>query len=322
MKKFILSILFIAIVYAGCHDHNREESLDLPTGYWKEIGNLGAAVNMIYQTSNGYVWAGTASGLFLSKNYGQSWQKILSVPNIYDVNENINKTLYVTSDTLYKSFDFGSHWIADTLQLPASPFGNLWGTVTSDAQGHLWAGTFFNGEIFNSTDNGNSWIQKTGIGVLNFLRTDSKGNVYAAGSGVKKSTDNGQTWTYTGYSYHTGFFLLIVNDSLMIVSDGEYELNRTSDAGTTWNRIEFVHTSRRENYTIFGLGGYTLAFEDSTIFTADYNEGVFISKDLGQNWAAFYDSLPTNEACYAIAHLKDHSLLVGTNTGRIFGRRE
>jgi len=74
--------------------------------------------------------------------------------------------------------------------------------LASNSSGHIFAGTYFGGGVFRSTDNGDNWTPvNTGLDCGNIwsLAINPVGTIFAGtagcGTGVYRSTDNGDSWT-------------------------------------------------------------------------------------------------------------------------------
>lgn len=147
-------------------------------------------------------------------------------------------------------------------------------SIAVAANGALLVGTY-GGGVFRSTDNGNTWVF-SGIGgkrVVSFL-VDANGNILAGTQyyGVYRSTDHGETWTYIDGS---GFGLTDVQ-CMAVDSSGHIFVGV--------NLIAFFH----------------------------FNYGIYRSTDNGTNWQQVFDP---NTSVGALVINPENHFVAGTRYG-------
>ncbi|MCK9209143.1 MAG: hypothetical protein M0P66_18680, partial [Salinivirgaceae bacterium] len=139
------------------------------------------------------------------------------------------------------------------------------------------------GQLFVSTDNGNSWSQVMSNSFPMDVRDMvSLGNYLFVGSnvGLFRSDDQGLTWVEmtTGYSGSENYINhLAVSDTTLFAAGTTAGLLRSTNYGNTW---EVTNTGLDDTFL------YSLAANDSVIMagTGDNLMGVFRSTDNGATW--------------------------------------
>jgi ligand-binding sensor domain-containing protein len=191
--------------------------------------------------SGSNIFAGTASGVFLSANNGQNWMAVnFGLPESEVLSLAVNgSTIFAGTyeDSVFRSTNNGTTWTA--VGLPNYLVSSL---AASD--GKIFAGVL-NGGVFRSTDNGTTWTAVdsglTNTKVYSLLASGS--NIFAGtGGGVFLSTNNGTSWT-------------AVNSGLVSI-----------ESGTTLTAIYAFLTDT----TVLSL-----AVSDSTIFAGTGGGGVW-----------------------------------------------
>jgi photosystem II stability/assembly factor-like uncharacterized protein len=121
----------------------------------------GSSTTQLYEygsTGNGYLYAGTATGVYRSTNYGGPWELTgLTLPDIRSFAVNSSNALFAGSATrgVFTSPDFGATWIPFSAGLTDSAIASLY----CDTEGFLFAGTATEG-IFRTA------LKTTGVGTL------------------------------------------------------------------------------------------------------------------------------------------------------------
>ncbi len=145
--------------------------------------------------------------------------------------------------------------------------------------------------IFKSTDGGNNWVQKAIInaGFVGGMKLLKDGRIFIGTSlsGVKQSTNNGETWinmnTFAPIFIHN---ILQDKDDVIYVFDA-YGPNRSTDNGLT-----FVDVTPPP-----APGGYTIeaSFVDSkgNLYLSYNNDNAFRSTDKGETWQPMIQGIPS-----------------------------
>ena len=187
-------------------------------------------------------------------------------------------TLWVgTDDQVYSSPDDGVTWNSTTLH-------NVRPSAINRADDDLFVSGndeygFFG--VYRSQDNGASWMrilstQETNVPKSGFLKNDD--TIYVTGfKALYYSDDNGISWTikllpHSFNFYHRTHLTHIDGDLFISYGDG---ILYTPDRGETWERRNID----LKNHTI-------IQFSTTNQSIVNYSEfnGVYISKDDGENW--------------------------------------
>ena len=212
--------------------------------------------------STGDIYAICNAALYKSSDYGESWFRIYSSPNIVygDLFASPNGTLFISNSSgLYSSSNSGLNWVR------INGFSYL-DAFNINSEGTLFAAG--NSQICISTDNGSNWIPRgmNGQWVL-AISFDRYNNVYAGtcDHGLFKSTNNGLNWQNIGLGGRDVDIISInKNDEIIVCT--EYGLYASTSNGLSW--ISF------QNGIFDGLK--TIAVDSSGYFFAGtYEEGVY-----------------------------------------------
>jgi hypothetical protein len=281
---------------------------------------------------NGYIYSATSlsgNGLMRSNDNGATWE-IVGESYAFDAGtciRNYDGVLYFTDMTgAYKSSDEGTTWeeILDASYYNGAGAGfiakndnKIWistgkgpisydittGAISNPAipnasLTNMLAGNgvilgLQNGQLYSSTNFGNSWSDITanvgdGVGVLNISLDGNDWYAHSMQNGVITlftSNDNGATWqaitTLPGggggsafYSYNPQFYAKGLGNGIVIY--------KSNDDGVTWNE---------SNITVIGdpldANAQVQAFEkQGDILFADITNGFAFSTDAGATWTA------------------------------------
>lgn len=178
------------------------------------------------------------------------------------------------------------------------------------------------GGIYQSSDAGQNWsLLNSQISPVWSVAVDptATSTVYAGtdGSGLFKSTDDGQTWTAltNGLSATSSVWILAVNpqQSATVYAATGGGVYKTTNSGQSWTA---------KNVGLTNLNIYSFALDSlspNTLYAGTSSSGVFKSTDGGQNWVAKITGL-SNLSVYGLAvHPQtDNIVYAGTNGGGCF----
>lgn len=167
---------------------------------WERLGLETAIVNNLLFRSNTEIFATTFDGLYRSGDAGATWQPIaFAGRHTASLIANHQGVLFVRSaGALHRSVDNGATWMA----LPAVS-RNATGLAVNSVD-HLFAATAYDGGVYRSMDNGESW-EHTGLLAATETASDrlyvgplhvTAGDELYAGTnrGLYRSLDNGESW--------------------------------------------------------------------------------------------------------------------------------
>lgn len=131
----------------------------------------------------------------------------------------------------------------------------------------------------------------------------------AFGSGIYKSTDNGNSWEYCGLDRKIVFALQHIGDTLYAATRSS-EVYQSTDNGNTWKKI----LQRPPESAIFKI-------HHNTLFLGGYAAVIYVSHDAGKTWdewstkmVSFYDLTFLDTSLYiAAGHLaksEDDTIIV------------
>ncbi len=213
---------------------------------------------------SGTVFAGTRDGLYRTVDGGASWTRLnggLPVPaqvSALAVSPADPKTLYASlGSEIYRSTDGGTSWTPTTASSLGVTLESL--AVHPRSPRTVYAGSFYAGGVFKSTDGGDHWAA-TALPPRIRVRTIALAPMPAATlyvgaaapdpqlkgadpGGVFRSADGGAHWTRV----NQGLADLIAtsaaidpgNPDVLVAGMLSTGLFRTSDRGTRWARTNF-----------------------------------------------------------------------------------
>lgn len=156
-------------------------------------------------------------------------------------------------------------------------------SFTVNSHGHLFAGTWTDGSIWKTTDNGGTWSKCGPVPNPNpvlSLCTNPSDHIFASVylKGMFRSTDGGTTWQLKSSGLtNLGLRGALVDDSAFVWVVTEGGLFRSNDNGESW----VLKTD----------GGFSSVFLDSAHAIVAY-DGHFVYRSLnhGNSWATFPQS--------------------------------
>lgn len=172
------------------------------TGTWKNMHHAlkDKSVHTVFETSDGKLFVGCDSGLFVSADGGTSWQTSLNQQIVRSMIEVDGILVIATRHALLRSTDGGKVWE----RVHTNPGSPLQITHTSQGilaivEGQEFAGIWTPNEILFSADQGETWQPMTGSFPESFAsiyQIASFGQFLFACTreGIFRSADRGKTW--------------------------------------------------------------------------------------------------------------------------------
>jgi ligand-binding sensor domain-containing protein len=329
-------------------------------GTWSRSGAFAEAYSVAVLTGGNQVFVGSKL-IQRSSDNGLSWVRcdgsIPALRNVMEFSKGIDGTYYAGGmPGVMTSTDHGHTWVDCS-------FGGQVTSFVCDKVGNAFAGTLMGG-VFRSSDRGVTWSQmKNGFPQRDVyvysLSVSSDGSILAGTDygEVYRSSNNGQQWTKikTGSSgTYVEEILVDTQGRIFVGLLGGGGLQRSTDGGTTWMRIDvdFYNTdivaltatpsgdiyagSRCDNGVggiyhstdhggswspvIFGLPTSNIydlaAMADGSLLAAVRGEGIYSSYDLGQNWSRASTGLTTKQV--SCLFIDDDMLLCGSANDGVF----
>ena len=259
--------------------------------------------------------AGTNRGAYRSTDNGQTWTEInngLRITNPIPVQASISvlltngTTLLAACNSLlpeltgiFRSTDNGNTWALIPGTAPGdnryfSGFAVSGSTIFLTLAGQrLLGGLFIEGNVYRSTDNGNTWalitngmIHPVAYGVL-----ADGARIFVGGyDGIYRSTDNGNTWvaSHAGLEPKLLAHAFHQSGSSYFIATDFYGVYRSTDNGATWTAVNSGLTTAngrpRSVFDITSVGSTLIASADN---------GVYRSTNNGTSWSRVTAGLPS-----------------------------
>lgn len=248
-------------------------------------------------------------GIYLSTNYGSSWQKVRS--NSYSLG-NTWKTALAFSDSLafagvgsyiIRSSDNGFTWF-DSSYLNCMSIYSIIACPIDTLSNFIFAGT--DSGLYRSTDYGKNWFPKNnGINsnhILSLAFNSAVNLLYAGtGDGIYCSADNGESWIVIG-SPSKWIFTSTGSDIFSVSSNKKYGVSESyqttiyysSDSGISWEKKfsgYLYNYSKISSIDVMYNSGKVNLFATIEGYHYDFTQwysNVIISEDFGESWETTY----------------------------------
>lgn len=171
----------------------------------------------------------------------------------------------------YRSSDNGGSWSYSW----ASPIATNGKILFSGGESYPGADS-----IYISLDSGTSWHGVESPNVIAFGTIGPVVIACLATTAMKRSTDNGASWTSVSYPLALPVSFAVIDTIIFAASSsGTQGLAYSSDSGATWKTINFPHSVT------------ALATDGKHLWAGTMDSGVYISLDTGQHWRNVSDGL-------------------------------
>lgn len=266
----------------------------------------------VYSTTNsGLNWTPSPSTVISGMGAGQPYN-IFSLA--YD-----GSSLYAACDGgMFKSTDNSQTW-TELTGFTAS--GQARSVIVHG--NNIFASVYSTGAdkgIYKSSNGGLNWTQVFSFAAVFSLT--STGNKIFAGSafnGVYVSSDSGATWNQS----------LVLNDYFIyaIASSGNNVfaglgnnggiVYRSTDGGANWNQV-VLHTGDLKISSLCIIGNIVFAGTNSS--WNNTFKGVYVSTNLGANWALINTGIPTTDQDVYSVYVADNYIYAGMRRSGVFRR--
>ena len=318
MLQKSLFIIFINILFILITN-----TLHSQSPFWERLNNESLFVDLITEDDSGRVYAADPFDnrkIWMSTDSGESWNNIFNVPPAGQssyitavIRNPDNNMLYVSTweEGFLLSSDNGNTWVQRTNGL-----GNKYKTLglLLYPDNSLLAGTYKG--VYKSTNNGELWIKQNvtpdSLGVK-LLCKNREGQLFVGlwQGGMRKSTDNGVTWT----EINTGLYVNIppnaitINDSdqIFIGTDG-MGVYRSADAGATWNFCGI------ENKAITSIH----CGKNGLVIAGTERDETYLSGDNGVTWERIAEGISLTHIVSAVYISKSGYIFAGTWGGGLY----
>jgi photosystem II stability/assembly factor-like uncharacterized protein len=239
------------------------------------------------------ICTGTQEGrIFLSTDNGDNW-KLVAQSDSYSQLKNFASTKnnlfagFYNNDDLFRSADSGKTWININQSLPKRFIVSIEATENEVYVSNR------SGQIYHSTDEGNTWADIS-VGTGNIVNDIAlkDGNLFAGiiNDGIYLSTDNGISWNEKNRGYINSRVIALTNiDTILFAGTYGQGVFRSSNNGENWKHIN-------NGLTDFNIR--SLRAIDTLLFAGTDDKGIFRSSDKGENWEQVNNGFPYKETNY------------------------
>jgi len=294
---------------------------------WETIGTpISTGDSWVYDAvidhlNNIYVVCHATEGdlLFVSTDYGNSWEKKMEVNGFSNVYLGLDNSVIVSKNEGYLSN--GDVRISTNQGATWTYYGTLEGGVASievDLEGRIYAAT--SEGIYINDDRSTRWkyagpeqgtfddilITKNGVMLITAGKCSSSWcQTYSFRSTtIYRTTDRGIFWTPSSVLNQDVFSLLVKPSGQIYVGTLGSRIFITESGGVGWSQLSPGVVG---NYT------YSLTQHNQNIY-AGTDEGLFVSSDNGKTWNNFTNG-KLSGTVYAVVVNSNGSIMVGTNFG-------
>jgi len=188
------------------------------------------------------------------------------------------------------------------------PYGGRITQVIAGKNGSVCAATEVGG-LYVSNDYGNHWSEKITERIMS-LAIDKNNKLYAGGSSLYTSKDDGKTWISESVNCYPK--AIAVDSANHIYVGGGVKIIRSDDGGETW-----IELALNTSTSIRSLG----AGPAGVVYASCSQDGVYKSSDYGVTWSAMnsgFKSSYDSERVAAFIITKSGNVLCSTIDGKVY----
>ncbi len=309
--------------------------------FWKSLPQLpGQYPSLIMSTPANTIFVATDSGLYRSRNNGETWQSVSSgLPEFRLSEQSIITTMVQAGDDfilvgtnadggLYRSSDEGETW-----QKITNPDFREVRSIVRNSKGIMFLEAGCTVEpygLWRSLDNGENWTEidcsfdDIGIDELFITPHDVLFAQYVPGAGdgegmFYRSYDDGENWEFllhwprlyaSSMAFKADDTILVTGIQPVLPPKDDYSgIWRSTDMGDHWDRIasSFVRNDARS--IVVDSSGY--------LYCSGIISGVYESRDDGESWQQINSGL-TNLSAIKLALSHNGYLFAATEGGGLY----
>jgi len=293
LKNFPLYLCLMMLGLTGCNSPTQ------PEDDWEKTSCPGGVISCLAISSDGYVFAGTDSGIYYSAD-GEDWERIdrfpprklaVSATGIFATNN--------ITDRLFQRRRDNSLWTSTLLD-------HYCFCLAISSDGYVFAGT--EDGVYYSSDEGQSWEQVgSSINEVQCLAISPSGWIFASiGYGVKTYKD--------GSNHYNGLYS--VNVRCLAVSSGMVFAGADNGPHTPEDNGIYGSSDNGQSWVQSGLKKthiQSLVASSGQVFAGAVKGGIYYSADNGKDWKKISELMAN---CFAIG--PDGRIFVGTEEGVFF----
>lgn len=184
--------------------------------------------------------------------------------------------------------------------------------LAASKSGFIFAADYNGTGVYRSSDDGNTWTKVDSNLTYLWMRSlaiDSSGNIYAGSFGVYKSTNNGTTWTQPDTSLPRDDAEAIVVAPSGHIFVGSGGIFRSTNQGASWDSVNSGLTDRMV---------WSLATDASGDIFAGTDGGLFKSTDDGQSWSHLTGGFPSAPRVSTLLVSGKGWIYAGTDTSGLY----
>lgn len=250
-----------------------------------------------FTKTGSYIFAATASstptgfGIYVSTNGGNNWSQTSlnnkPMASIASIGSNI--IAGTSLEGIFLSTDYGSSWNNVVS-------GNITIYALTVYNNKVFASNYYGG-ILISTNNGLNWIQTSLTNKSVRAFASSLGELYAGTfvNGVYKSTDGGYNWVQTNMTNKSFTSMTYSGGKLYAGGSQRIGIYMTTNGGDNWEQSPF------KEFRINALSS-----GDSSIVCATYENGIYTSRNEGNEWSHTFINESTAEITLAFASYSNY----------------
>ena len=266
--------------------------------------------------TNGTLFAGSDSCVFVSTNKGNSWiRKELSDGSIKFLASGPDNSVYaaIAGKGIFRSTDTGESWSSISSNLPNEAIlsiASLAVTAAPSSQSVVLVGT--NSGLYRSTDSGTTWaLSSDGVSSRTVQSLSVFGNypysVLAGinGEGIFRFSTNSKLWIRTFRDSMNTQFNVIAGTTTQFAGTDSAGMLRSTDQGEHWE-------SSSTGLPSCAILAVTIPSGSSVVAGTDL--GIYRSTDNGSTWSSSTSAIGTSSV-QALITIPPDTLFAGTSNG-------
>jgi photosystem II stability/assembly factor-like uncharacterized protein len=299
-----------SVIYIGTFGEGVLKSKDNGKSWFQENKGLNNSfVRCLANNGARELYAGTSGGVFRTSDFGDKWEALLKGLDDTEVRAiAVNSAGKVFAGTWYEGIyilDENNQWIQSNNGINQSRISVR--ALTIDENDWIYAGLYYSGGVYRSTDNGNSWHQSLdAINILEILSIKDS-LLFAGGYGLYRSTDYGESWELCAFDGKP--INGIARDKFgraLVIADYQDGVYISSDRGYSWSSMG-LEGGNKQSITV----------SDNGLVYVGTGNGVYRKINDGFIWEHLLDGM-THLYSAALICNNDNTVFAGTLGGGVY----